>query len=135
MTLEERRWTMTRRTMQRLADVLAQRGSRIERCSNANLDYDEAWWVAGVCLGAINTLFQSSASRWARRIVSPVLLRIGPRHPLQRGLSTGMTLDGERVRAALEARLRIIEQLETFLDAHGAWICPVFQHRPLVTDG
>jgi amidase len=134
----------SRRTMQRLAEALAGRGNGIERCPNANVDYDEAWWVAGVCLGAINTLFQSSASRWARRLVSPVLLRVGPRHPLRRGLFTGMTLDGVRVRAALEARLRIIEQLERFLDAHDSWICPAFptpafSHRsmnaPIDVDG
>ena len=38
----------------------------------------------------------------------------------------GMALNVDRIRAALEARLRIIDQLETFLGSCDAWICPVF---------
>jgi amidase len=112
--------------MTRLGEALRQCGSRIERRTEANIDYDEAWHVAGVCLGAINTLFQSSINRWARHVVSPVLLKVGPRHPLQRGLFMGMALDRETIRAALQARLLIIDQLETFLGLWDAWICPVF---------
>jgi amidase len=37
-----------------------------------------------------------------------------------------MALNRERVQQALADRLRIIEQLETFLDTWDAWICPVF---------
>jgi amidase len=116
----------SRRLMQQLVDVLAHRGARLERCANAHVDYDEAWWVSGICLGAINTLFHSSATRWARRLISPVLLRIGARHPLKRGLFIGMALDREQVGVALQNRIRIIEQLETFLGAWDAWMCPVF---------
>jgi amidase len=116
----------SRQTIQRFADLLASKVRRVERCPNANIDYEEAWWTAGVCLGAINTLFQSSAVRWVRRLVSPVLLHIGPRHPLRRGLVAGTALRGDRVRAGLESRLRIIEQLEAFLDLYDTWICPAF---------
>ena len=134
----------SRRSMQALADALVRSGLRVEHCAGANLDYDEAWWTAGVCLGAINTLFQSSAVRWVRRLISPVLLRAGARHPLRRGLFVGSSLDGRQVRAALEARLRIIDQVETFLGTWDAWICPVFptpafSHRrmqaPIDVDG
>ena len=116
----------SRRVMKNLEAALERRGSRIERILDPNVDYDEAWHVAGICLGAINTLFQSSINRWARSLVSPVLLRVGPRGPVQRGLFMGMALNGDRIRAALAARLRIIEQLETFLGSWDAWICPVF---------
>jgi len=116
----------SRRLMLQLADGLAHRGARIERCASANVDFDEAWWISGVCLGAINTLFHSAATRWARRLISPVLLRTGPRDPLKRGLFIGMALDRERVGAALQDRIRMIERLETFFEAWDAWICPVF---------
>ena len=56
----------------------------------------------------------------------------------------GMALDRERVGGALQDRIRMIEQLETFLGAWDAWICPVFPtpaftHRrmnaPIEVDG
>jgi amidase len=126
----------TRLKMRQLADALALHGYRVERCTSAKIDYNEAWWIAGICLGAINTLFQSSATRWARRLASPVLQRIGPRHPLRRGVFAGLALDRERLRAALDDRLRIIDQLEMFLGTWDAWICPAFptpafSHRPM----
>jgi amidase len=116
----------SRRVMEQLAERLKQRGARVERCRDATVDYAEAWHVAGICLGAVNTLFQSSTRRWARRMVSPVLVRVGSRHPLQRGLFKGMALDRDRILGALETRTRMIEQLERFLGTWDAWICPVF---------
>ena len=38
----------------------------------------------------------------------------------------GMALDCEQVGVALQDRIRIIEQLEAFLGAWDAWMCPVF---------
>jgi amidase len=83
-------------------------------------------YVSGICLGAINTLFQSSALRWLRCLASAVLLSRGSTSSLKRGLYAGMALNRERVQQALADRLRIIEQLETFLDTRDAWIWPVF---------
>jgi amidase len=116
----------SRQTMQRLAEALKLRGCQIERCGSANVDYDEAWWISGICLGAINTLFQPLTRRWIRRLASPALLHFGPRHPLLRGLFTGLALDHQRVCQALKQRMAIIEQMERFLNTWDAWICPVF---------
>jgi amidase len=116
----------SRRVMRQFADALVHRGARVERRTSADIDYEAAWYVSGVCLGAINTLFQPSAVRWLRYLASPVLLGLGARSALKRGLYAGMALNRERVQQALADRLRIIEQLETFLDTRDAWICPVF---------
>jgi amidase len=134
----------SRHAMKTLAEAVAERGGRIERRQDAAIDYNDAWHAAGVCLGAINTLFQSPAARWTRRLASPLLKRVGSRHPLRQGLFTGMALDIEPIRGALEARIRLIEQLERFFDSWDAWICPVFPtpaftHRrpnaPIEVDG
>jgi amidase len=126
----------TRWAMQQLTDAMVLQGHPVERRRSATIDYEKAWWIAGICLGAINPLFQSRATRWARRLVSPVLQRIGSRHPLHRGLFAGVALDRERLRGALHDRLRMIDQLETFLESWDAWMCPVFprpafSHRPM----
>jgi amidase len=116
----------SRRVMRQLAHALVHRGARVEHRTSANIDFDEAWYVSGVCLGAINTMFQSSTVRWSRYLMSPVLRRLGAPNALKRGLYAGMALDREQVERALANRLRIIEQLETFLGKWDAWICPVF---------
>ena len=123
------RWHPLYKDSRRVDDEL--RGgvaNNAEAGSNAslepNVDYDEAWHVAGVCLGAINTLFQSSINRWARHLVSPVLLRVGPRDPLQRGLFTGMALNptGFVPRCRRECGSSIGDIPRSW----DAWICPVF---------
>ncbi len=43
-----------RRVMQQMADRLAQAGCCVERLGPAKLDYQDAWYTAGVCLGAID---------------------------------------------------------------------------------
>jgi amidase len=116
----------TRRVMKGFAAALLQNGDRIDHRPDANVDYDEAWHAAGICLGAIDTWFQSPTTRWLRRFASPVLRRVGSRHPLPQGLFAGLALDRNRIRGAIDARLRVIERLEAFLAAWDAWVCPAF---------
>ena len=129
--------------MQSFIEALTRRGCHVERCDSA-VDYAEAWRISGICLSAVNTVFQSLPTPWVRRAVSPLLQRFGPRHPLTRGLFAGPTLDRACLRRALEQRLRLIQQLEKFLGAWDCWICPAFPtpaftHRaaraPIEVDG
>jgi amidase len=135
--------TASRQRLHALVAGLEQAGCHMEQ-QPADLEYDEAWYVAGVCLGTINTLFQPALSRQLRQWAAPVLSRVGTHHPLTRGLYAGLALDGRRVREALARRDRLIEQLERFLGAWDAWLCPVFPtpaftHRsmraPIEVDG
>jgi amidase len=116
----------SRQQMHRLAAALAQAGCQIERVTAANFDYQAAWRVAGLCLGAINTLFQPPLTQWLRRLSAPILSRVGPREALMQGLMAGTALRAPQVREALERRAEIIEQLEQFLSQWDAWLCPVF---------
>jgi amidase len=105
---------------------LAQAGYRVDERSPADLDYQSAWYHSGVCLGAINTLFQRPVMRWLRRIGRPVLARFGPRDTLMQGLFGGMSLRAQLVFEALRQREVLIEQIERFLQQYDVWICPVF---------
>jgi amidase len=134
----------SRRLMRTLVDGLKQAGCQVEYRSDAGFDYEEAWFTAGACLGAINTLFQPPLMRQMRKIIGPVLSRSGHTHPLQRGLYTGMTLRPQTIASILKQREKLIEQCETFLTKWDAWICPVFPtpaftHRkpdaPIEVDG
>jgi amidase len=116
----------TRQLMQRLAAAIGQAGAHVERQTAANLDYQEAWYVSGVCLGTINTLFQPPLARWGRRLVAPLLARTGPHDPLLQGLFAGSALRPQRVADALGRRERLIEWIERFLGSYDVWICPVF---------
>ena len=70
--------------------------------------------LSGVCLGTINTLFQSPLTQWLRRLSSPILSRTGPRDPLTQGLYAGLSLNATRVRDALARREKLIEQTRAF---------------------
>ena len=120
--------------MHGLVEALSRRGCRVERCSDA-VDYAEAWQVFGICIGAIDTVFQSLPVRWARHAASPFLQRFGPQHPFMRGLFEGLTIDRAGLLRAIERRAAITEQLENFLANWDCWICPAFPtpaftHRP-----
>jgi amidase len=132
------------RLLHALVTQLKQSGCQVEHCSGAGFDYDEAWFVAGACLGAINTLFQPPLLRQGRGLIGPLLSRLGHPHSLQRGLYTGMTLRPQTVTNMLEKRQALIDQCERFLTDWHAWICPVFPtpaftHRkpdaPIEVDG
>jgi len=134
----------SRRLMRTLVDGLKQAGCQVEYRSDAGFDYEEAWFTAGACLGAINTLFQPPLMRQMRKFIGPVMSRSGHPHPLQRGLYTGMTLRPQTIASILKQREKLIEQCETFLADWDAWICPVFPtpaftHRkpdaPIEVDG
>ena len=134
----------SRRLMRTLVDGLKQAGCQVEYRSDAGFDYEEAWFTAGACLGAINTLFQPPLMRQMRKFIGPVMSRSGHPHPLQRGLYTGMTLRPQTIASILKKREKLIEQCETFLTDWDAWICPVFPtpaftHRkpdaPIEVDG
>jgi len=115
----------SREHLYRLIGVLDQAGCHVERQS-AGLDFDEAWYVAGVCLGTINTLFQTPFTRTLRQLEAPFLSRLGGSHPLNRGLYAGLAVNPRRVQDALIRRERLIEQLEQSLGRWDAWLCPVF---------
>ena len=134
----------SRRLMRTLVDGLKQAGCQVEYRSDAGFDYEEAWFTAGACLGAINTLFQPPLMRQMRKFIGPVMSRSGHPHPLQCGLYTGMTLRPQTIASILKQREKLIEQCETFLADWDAWICPVFPtpaftHRkpdaPIEVDG
>ncbi len=112
--------------MRDLAGALERAGCHVEERAPADFDYDAAWQLSGVCLGTINTLFQSPLTQWLRRLSSPILSRTGPRDPLTQGLYAGLSLNASRVRAALARREKLIEQIERFLGDWDAWLCPVF---------
>lgn len=126
--------TASRESLHALIAALATAGCRVER-QPVGIDLDEAWYVAGSCLGTINTLFQPPLTRSLRRLAAPVLGRLGKAHPLTRGLYAGSVLDPRRVRATLGQRDRLIDELEQSLGQWDAWLCPVFPtpaftHRP-----
>jgi amidase len=115
----------SRRLMQSFAGQLAQAGCQVEHCSDAGFDYEEAWFIAGACLGTINTLFQPPLMQQFRKLIGPLMARPGA-HPLQRGLYMGVTLKSQTVLEILKKRERLIERIESFLGKWDAWICPVF---------
>ena len=134
----------TGRLMRALVDRLKQAGCQPEYCSGAGFDYEEAWYVAGACLGSINTLFQPPLMQQFRKLIGPVLSRVGNSHALQRGLYAGASLCPQTVLDMLQKRQVLIEQCERFLSVWDAWICPVFPtpaftHRkpdaPIEVDG
>jgi amidase len=134
----------SRRLMRTLVDRLKQAGCQVEYQNHAGFDYEEAWFTAGACLGAINTLFQPPLMRQVRKLIGPTLARSGHAHSLQRGLYTGMTLRPQTIINILKQRELLIEQCENFLTDWDAWICPVFPtaaftHRksdaPIEVDG
>jgi amidase len=116
----------TQGLIQQLALALARAGHRVDERSPADLDYQAAWYSSGVCLGAINTLFQTPLTRWLRWIGRPVLARFGPRDALMQGLFAGTSLRAPPVCEALRRRETLIEQIERFLQQYDVWICPVF---------
>ncbi len=133
----------SRRLMQAFANDLRQAGCQIEHVSGAGFDYQEAWFVAGACLGTINTLFQPPILRHLRELIGPVLSRSSG-HPLQRGLYAGASLRPQTVQDMLKKRDALIEKIDSFLAEWDAWICPVFPtpaftHRksnaPIEVDG
>lgn len=79
-----------------------------------------------MCLGAINTLFQSPLMQAARRVVAPALARFGSRDALMHGLFVGSGLRPQSIREALARREQLIEQIERFLQHYDVWLCPVF---------
>jgi amidase len=134
----------SRRLMRILADSLKQAGCQVEYLSDAGFDYEEAWFTAGACLGAINTLFQPPMMRQMRKLIGPALSQVGHPHALQRGLYSGMTLRSQTITSILKKREALIEHCERFLTDWDAWICPVFPtpaftHRkpnaPIEVDG
>jgi amidase len=117
----------TRQALAAMTERLAGGGAQVTR-RGPDLDFAAAWRAAGVCLGAINTLFQSPATRWLRRLGSPLLRRVGPRDALLQGLFTGIALRDHEVRAALAMRESVTDAIERFLGA--ATCLPVRSFRP-----
>jgi amidase len=103
------------RMMHTLADRLANAGGQVENCADAGFDYEEAWFTAGACLGAINTLFQPHLLKLVRKLIGPMYSRFGRPHPLQRGLFTGVSLRPQTIQDMLKKRGALSEQLERFL--------------------
>jgi amidase len=117
------------------AENLGTAGCKVERQISAGFDFQDAWWISGKCLGTINTLFQPPVQQWLRRLSSPFLSQFGARHPMLKGLYTGISLQERQVQETLKQRLVLIEQIEAFLSEWDVWICPVFPtpaftHRP-----
>ena len=135
----------SREVIERLGSGLARGGGcAAARAEPPGFDYDEAWYVAGVCLGAMNSLLQSPFVRVARSLIGPIMSACGPRDALMQGLAAGASQRVSRVRDALARRERLIDDIERFLGAWDAWICPVFPgpafthrspHAPIDVDG
>jgi amidase len=116
----------------------------MQYCSDPGFDFEEAWFVAGACLGAINTLFQPPMMQQIRKWMGPMLSHLGHPDALQRGLYAGASLRPHVVADMLKKREALIEQCERFLADWDAWLCPVFptpafSHRkpdaPIEVDG
>ena len=117
----------SRQVIERLGSDLARAGACSAACAEpAGFDYDEAWYVSGVCLGAMNSLLQPPFVRGIRRLIGPLLSVCGPRDALMQGLATGASQRTGRIRDALIRRERLIDQIERFFDSWDAWLCPVF---------
>ncbi len=114
------------RLMRTLMEPLAKAGGTVKPVAGAGFDYEEAWFVAGACLGTINTLFQPASQQQIRKLIGPFLSRWGRPHALQRGLYTGMSLRPQTVQDMLAKRTALIEQTERFFADWDVWICPVF---------
>jgi amidase len=115
----------SRKLIQNLAGHLENSEAQVQRCSEAGFDYDEAWFISGTCLGAINTLFQPAWMQQFRKLVGPLLARTG-QTAVQRGLYKGVAMRPQAVQDLLKKRALLIETLERFLSDWDAWICPVF---------
>ncbi len=116
----------SRRVIAGFIESLTPHVGAVSRERGGRFDFSEAWYTAGVCLGAANSLFQSAARQVLRRFAGPVLAALSPRDPLMRGIYIGASCRSAIVNAAFEHRERLIEQLEEFLDHWDVWICPVF---------
>jgi amidase len=117
----------SREVIERLGRDLARSGGcAAARAEPAGFDYDEAWYVSGVCLGAMNSLLQSPFVRGGRRLIGPLLSACRPRDALMQGLAAGVSQRSGRIRDALIRRQRLIDQIERFFDSWDAWLCPVF---------
>jgi amidase len=134
----------SRRLMLALTSRLMAAGAQVEFNIGPGFDYEEAWFVSGACLGAINTLFQPPLMQQLRKLMAPVLTHLGRPHALQRGLYSGASLRPQTIQDMLKKRQALIEQCEGFLGEWDAWICPVFPtsaftHRkmdaPIEVDG
>jgi amidase len=115
----------SRALIQALAHRLESAGGQVQRRSEAGFDYEEAWFISGACLGAINTLFQPPWMQQARKLVGPFLARSG-RTAVQRGLYQGVAMRTKAIRDLLQKRQTLIDASERFLSDWDAWICPVF---------
>jgi amidase len=116
----------TKKLIQNLASHLEKAGRQIQRYSEAGFDYEEAWFISGACLGAINTLFQPAWMQKIRKLVSPFLALSG-QTAVQRGLYKGVGIRSpQAISGLLKKREVLIEALECFLGDWDAWICPVF---------
>jgi amidase len=134
----------SRRLIRALVERLKQNGCHVEYLSDAGFDYEKAWFTAGTCLGAINTLLQTPITRKIRSLVSPALSRFGHPHIIQRGLYSGVRASQKTIKEILKQRETLIEQCEQFLTSWDVWICPIFPtpaftHRkpdaPIEVDG
>jgi amidase len=134
----------SRRLIHTFIDSLNQAGCKVECISDTGFDYEEAWFTAGACIGAINTLFHPPLMRLVRKFIGPALTHMGHPHSLQRGLYTGMTLHPQTIATILKQREKLIGQVENFLARWDVWIVPVFPtpaftHRkpdaPIEVDG
>jgi amidase len=125
-----------RAPMQQLGADLERAGCRVARTGPAGLDYGEAWYVSGVCLATIDTLFQPRLTQWVRRVVSSFQSSAPASEPLMRGLVAGQSMSAGLVRDVLLRRESLMAVLEGFLEQWDVWVCPVFPtpaftHRPM----
>jgi amidase len=116
----------TLRLVHELTERLDQAGCQVEHCAGAGFDYEEAWFISGACLGAINTLFQPALMQRLRALSAPFLARFGKQHPLLQGLYVGISLQPKQISDVLNRRKTLIDQCEQFLGHWDAWLCPVF---------
>ena len=101
--------------------------AELEHCTGAGFDYQEAWYVAGACLGSINTLFQPPLMQQVRKLSRPLSYpELETLTILQRGLYSRSRAAPRDCLDMLQKRQVLIEQCERFLAAWDAWICPVF---------
>jgi amidase len=115
----------SRTLIQTLANQLECSGGQVQRCSEAGFDYEEAWFISGACLGAINTLFQPAWVQQIRKLVGPFLAR-SSQTAIQHGLYKGVGMRPQVIHDLFKKREGVIEALERFLGNWDAWICPVF---------
>ena len=116
----------TKAAINRAVESLRQAGYQVECAVPSGFNFNDAWELAGECLGCVNNFFQTPWTRTVRHYAGVFASKRKNLHPLMLGLYRGVSLNGQQIEDVLRRRDILIEQIEEFLNQFDGWICPVF---------